>query len=158
MQELSKIKNSFLVDIEAIRINNHDCLREIGILHVRTNTYFSKHFIPCEDFYKLLNKDKKSFDFCFYNIHGLTYFPRPTLKQQTFLSCCEAPSYLFNLVGKYATIYYKGGHLERNLCQQLGLKCFDLEQIHLQYDTLKLPIQKVSNTLPSSLCTREIQL
>ena len=53
MRKIAAEKNSFLVDIEAIQIGNHNCIQEMAVLHIRIDTYFSKHFIPCEDFHKL---------------------------------------------------------------------------------------------------------
>ena len=82
MRKIAAEKNSFLVDIEAIQIGNHNCIREMAVLQTRTDTYFSKHFIPCEDFHKLSEKDKKTFNYCHHNVHGLTYLPQPTTEQK----------------------------------------------------------------------------
>ena len=83
-------------------------LQILKLVSVNINTYFSKHFIPYDDFHKLSKKDKKKFRYCHHNTHGLSYLPQPTT-EQTFLTCHEAPRYHQKVVGNIRKFISKEG-------------------------------------------------
>ena len=133
LQILSE-KNRALMDIEYIRISKtHRCIRKLYILADNGYTDMELDFYPCVRYKNLETKYQRSFRFCQNHIHKLTYNPK-----QYSAVCAAVLSNLneFIVHNNIATILYKGGTIEKEICEKLSIpsiniECFpELEKVH----------------------------
>ena len=115
-----------IVDIEAIKTTVHHCTRKLYDLHQNGVDEILTQYEPCvtfEEFEK--SPDFRSFVYCFNNVHKLPF------NAFNGKSCVDSSTDLKNFIAKYNInmIYYKGGHLEKDLCQEINVPCFNLEKV-----------------------------
>ena len=114
-----------ILDIEGIRISkDHVCTRKSYILH-ENGKDLCLEFKPCIDIIDLELKYYKSFRYCEREIHKLSYYPR------TNRPCADAARELKKFVEEYNidVVYYKGGHLEKDMCHTIKIPCFNIENV-----------------------------
>ena len=83
-------------------------------------------FVPCKKFDTLENKYKNSFRYCYQKIHHLSYYPT-----NTKLKCCDVLSKVNDFLESVnaCIVLYKGGCLEKRICEQLGIECYNIEYL-----------------------------
>ena len=114
-----------LLDIEYVQANkSHQCIRKLAILLEDGETFFVREFRPCMPWRSLELKYKKSFDYCRRNIHHLEYNPRCAAS-----NCADAIDTVRDILewNNVSRVLYKGGNIERKLCQQLGMPSKNIE-------------------------------
>ena len=142
-------KSWAILDVEYIQSSkNHKCIRKLYILAKNGYSDMEMEFYPCTRYRYLEPKYKRSFQFCRRNIHNLSYHP-----WKFSPLCSQAVPKLneFIVDNDLELILYKGGTIERDLCEDLyiesmNIECFgDLEkayshdprkEVHFYYDEL----------------------
>ena len=83
-----------------------------------------KEFYPCRRYKQLETKYQRSFQYCKRNIHKLTYDPKrfATLCSQALAKLNE-----FIVYNDITLILYKGGTIEKDLCEKLDIDCLNIE-------------------------------
>ena len=141
--------NYAVMDIEGITLwlngedqKPHNCLRKVAVLlSSNEHTVFEAH--PCVPYANLTNKEIKTYEYCYDYIHGLEYYPPETY--QPFIKCENIPEIVKDYLdfNKISMVYYKGGCLEKNLCEKIGFKCFNLEKIGVPKASNHNPLEEV---------------
>ena len=114
-----------LLDVEFIRTSSsHRCVRKLYILSKNGYTNMEKEFYPCRRYKQLESKYQRSFQYCKQNIHKLTYNPKRfvPLCSQTLTKLNE-----FIVYNDITLILYKGGTIEKDLCEELDIDCLNIE-------------------------------
>ena len=117
--------NFALIDCEGIQATKtHCCVRKVYMLAKDGMTDAEIVFVPCKQFKDLEKKYQRSFRYCYRNIHNLPYSPIDRK-----LKCCDAASGVkrFLETVNASVVLYKGGCLEKNICDQLGVECWNIE-------------------------------
>ena len=115
-----------VVDCEAIRSGNHECIRRLYILGKDGFTSLERDFRPCVDFEELCEKDRRSFRYCRKHIHHLKYYPAYSSPR-----CIDS----MDIVKRFITenninlLLYKGGVIERKLAEKLNISSYNIERI-----------------------------
>ena len=129
-----KEKKWILMDIEFIRTSpTHRWIRKIYILAKNGIDEMEQEFYPCKHYKDLESKYQRSFQFCRRNIHNLSFQP-----WRFSAECCQVVAKLSDFIANndIDVILYKGGTIERELCDELdipsiNIECFkDLEKVH----------------------------
>ena len=125
-RELLK-KHWALLDIEFIRISStHRCIRKLYIL-AKNGGHMELEFLPCVPYCQLERKYQKSFNFCRRNIHRLSYKPKKYSP-----ACSQVLTLLkeFIINNCVELVLYKGGTIERDLCNEMNIMSFNIECLH----------------------------
>ena len=114
-----------VLDCEMIKtLEKHTCVRSMYILleNEVTNKYIE--FLPCVDIKEIGFKYRRSFEYCTRYIHKLPYY---TLKMSG--PCYTAPTELERFIKKnnVSLIFYKGGEMEKHLCEYIGVPSYNIE-------------------------------
>ena len=131
--EMMREKNFAIMDIEYIRTSEtHQCIRKLYILAKNGYSDVELDFYPCVQYKDLNKRYQHSFRFCQNHIHKLSYYP------QQYASPCStvlAKVNTFIVYNDIDLILYKGGTIEKDLCDALcvpsyNIECFqDLEKV-----------------------------
>ena len=124
-KEYFNAKNWTLLDIEYIQCTRtHRCIRKFYILAKNGYTDLQLECIPCEPLHKLEKKYQKAFHFCQSEIHKLPYYP-----EGSSLPCSAAVERLNSFIknNKIDLVFYKGGDIERKVCDELYINSFNIE-------------------------------
>src|SRR5277367_5714281 len=116
-----------IIDFEAFFYNGQHLLKEIGIIYTYDEPIFNyKVQLPVR-FYDLTMKDKKSAMYCTNYIHGLRFENKPT--DITYTECISILKETHENIqwNGFSHIAYKGGIIEHNLLNMLGIPCINLE-------------------------------
>ena len=128
-KEYVKTKNWALLDIEYIQCTRtHKCVRKLYMLAKDGYMDLLLEFFPCEPLHKLDKKYQRAFHYCQKEIHKLPYCPSPPSPP-----CWTAVKELNNFIvdNDIELIFYKGGEIEKNLCKELDIQSFDIENFSL---------------------------
>ena len=123
--EMLREKNWALMDIEYIRTSQtHRCVRKLYILVDNGYDELELDFYPCVRYKDLETKYKRSFKFCQREIHKLTYNPK-----QYSPVCAAVLGNLneFIVNNDIGFILYKGGTIEKDLCEELDIPSYNIE-------------------------------
>ena len=116
-----------LIDIEYIQTSEqHKCIRKLYILAKDGYTELEREFYVCKRYKQLDRKYKRAFDFCRKNIHKLTYEP------DYFAPPCKIAGEIvknFLTSNQIQYMLYKGGTIEKDLCNHIDVKSFNIECI-----------------------------
>ena len=82
-------------------------------------------FKPCKPLYELPKFYQRSFRFCENHIHKLSYYP--SHKYAPRCSKVLEKINTFIVYNNIDVILFKGGTIERRLCQELGIPSYNLE-------------------------------
>ena len=118
-------KNWALLDIEYIQCTRtHKCIRKLYILARDGFTDLKLEFHPCKPLRELERRYQRAFKYCRARIHQLTYFPDGPASP-----CSTAAEKLNKFVvdNDIGVILYKGGQVEKNLCDELDIDSFNIE-------------------------------
>ena len=114
-----------IVDIEYVQCTRtHKCIRKLYILANDGFTDMEMEFYPCKLYEELKKKYQHSFQFCFKHIHKLPYYP-----QECSTPCSTAMEKIrrFIMDNNIDLVLYKGGNVEKELCEELSIPSFNIE-------------------------------
>ena len=117
-----------LLDVEFIRIlSTHRCIRKLYILSKNGQSHMELEFLPCVPYSQLERKYQKSFNFCQRNIHRLRYNPRKYSP-----GCRQVLTLLKEFITNNSVelIHYKGGSIEKDMCNEMNIISFNIEHLH----------------------------
>ena len=118
-------KNWALLDIEYIQCTRtHKCIRKLYILAKDGYTDLKLEFFPCKPFPALERRYQRAFRYCQQEIHKLSYCPEGPSSP-----CSTAAEKLnkFIVDNEIDLVLYKGGIVEKNLCDELDIDSFNIE-------------------------------
>ena len=118
-------KNWALLDIEYIQCTRtHKCIRKLYILAKDGYTDLKLEFFPCQPFPALERRYQRAFRYCQQEIHKLSYCPEGPSSP-----CSTAAEKLnkFIVDNEIDLVLYKGGIVEKNLCDELDIDSFNIE-------------------------------
>ena len=118
-------KNWALLDIEYIQCTHtHKCIRKLYILAKDGYTDLKLEFFPCKPFPTLERRYQRAFRYCQQEIHKLSYCPEGPSSP-----CSTAAEKLnkFIVDNEIDLVLYKGGIVEKNICDKLDIDSFDIE-------------------------------
>ena len=113
-----------ILDIETIQMDKtHACVRKLYILCSDGITDCEREFTVCLPLQKLEKKYQAAFIYCKNNIHRLDYYPKGLSN-----ACIFAVDTLktFVKMNGVRVVLFKGGIIERRLCETAGIKYFDI--------------------------------
>ena len=119
------------IDIDGFQTKDTFIVRELGWSDGDTSSCF--HYTHDVRFSDLTLKDKRTANYVRYKIHGLTFRPSPREYRYFQLHKQDELRYdIQELYELFATkdktlVAYKGGHIEKNILQELGIPHIDLE-------------------------------
>ena len=119
--------NWALLDVEFIRISpTHRCIRKLYILGANGYSDMDREFYPCKQYKDLNRKYQRSFQYCKQHIHKLTYSPKKYSAE-----CAQVLRKLnqFIVNNGIELVLYKGGTIERDLCEALNIPSFNIENL-----------------------------
>ena len=126
-----KFKSWALLDIEYVQVSKyHKCIRKLYVLTGDGKCDLEMEFTPCVPYYFLSEKDQRSFRWCTNHIHKLPYYPATMSRP-----CIASHSIIRIFVNNHnvEVVLYKGGTIERDVCQRLRIESQNIEV----YDKLK---------------------
>ena len=118
-------KTCAILDVEfIITSSSHRCIRKLYILAENGYTEMEMEFYPCKRYNELDLKYKRSYQFCRRNIHNLSYNP-----WNFSPPCSQVLLKLNDFIASngITMILFKGGIVERNMCEQLGIESMNIE-------------------------------
>ena len=125
--ELMRENNWAILDVEYIQTSKeHHCVRKLYMLAKDGFTEKELEFHPCVRYRSMDKRNKRSFNYCKAHIHKLPFYPR------TYASPCDTA---LEKIGRFIDdnyidfVLYKGGDIEKKLCQQLCIPSYNIECI-----------------------------
>ena len=115
-----------ILDIEGIQVtHDHICTRKLYILDSCGNDH-EEEFVVCRDFHQLDKKFKNAYHYCRRRVHHLPYYP-----QRLSIPCHSSRNIVRNFIQKNGinVILFKGGTIERHLCEDIGVNYYDIGNI-----------------------------
>ena len=109
-----------VLDCEGIQITKDlMCIRMMYVLLNDELTNMYLEFVPCQDIKEIDIKYQNSFKYCRRCIHKLNYYPKNMAGP-----CYTAPMELQRFINQnnIKIILFKGGQMEKMLCQNLDVK------------------------------------
>ena len=96
--------------------------------NVKPRKNFCYEFWPCEHFDDIPLAQTRAFLYCYKYIHKLPYYP-----QNDDLQCKDAKTMLMKFItdNNIKLIYYKGGCVEKKLCEEIGIESKNLEDFYI---------------------------
>ena len=126
LTKLKKEKNWGLMDVEYIRTSKeHCCIWKLYILAKDGYTDMELDFYPCKPYKELEKRYQRSFRFCRAHIHKLPY--NSTHKYAPSCHTVLAKVNTFLVYNSIDFILYKGGVIEKELCDELSIPCYNIE-------------------------------
>ena len=123
-----KFKKWALMDIEYIQSSyTHKCIRKLYVLTGDGKWDMEVDFYPCVSYHSLPDKYQRSFQYCAKHIHKLSYRPK-TLSHP----CISALDVIRNFINEHdvEVVLYKGGTIERDICEKLLIESRNIEAIN----------------------------
>ena len=117
-----------IVDIEGIQVNEtHICVREMYILADDGITDYHQEFVACSSFQQIEKKYQNAFIFCKRFIHKLNYYPKKKKSEPCTLAATRLKTFIKS--NNIDVVFFKGGVIEKRLCDVAGIRCFDIGSI-----------------------------
>ena len=116
-----------IIDCEGIQTSKtHICIRKMYILAGDGVTNHQQEFVPCASFRDIEDKYKKAFTYCKKKIHKLNYYPKTmSMPCRTAIRRLQT----FIEINNIKMILFKGGVIEKRLCEDLGIEYYDIGSI-----------------------------
>ncbi len=85
-------------------------------------------------------KWQQAYKFCYYKIHHLKYLPTGAA-----LKCAESPPIIKDILewNGVGVVYYKGGHVERDFCREIGISSRNIEEFGAPRATSHDPLEEL---------------
>ena len=120
-------RNFVILDIEYIRTSeNHCCVRKLYLLSKDGISEQEAEFVPCKNFIDMEQKYQNSFLYCQRRIHHLSFLPKNRIFSCTHVN--QRIKEFMNILGA-DLILYKGGHIEKDICVEIGIESYNIEQL-----------------------------
>ena len=132
-----------LLDIEYIQATkSHKCIRKLACLAKNGFAELNLEFSPCKPLQKLERRYWRSYHFCQAEIHQLPYYPIGPSSP-----CSTAIEKLNNFItdNEIDLILYKGGDIEKKLCDELEIASFNIEYFNLEKAYSHDPYEEVNH-------------
>ena len=114
-----------IMDMECIQITKtHKCVRKLFIL--TKNSSLNQEFYPCKRYSEIARKYQESFRYCKKHVHRLKYDP------WNYSPDCKVANQIvkkFINEKKVEFILYKGGDVERNMFEFIGIPSYNIETL-----------------------------
>ena len=120
-------KNFAIIDCEYIQTSaRHKCIRSMYILTKDGFTSERREFSACKRYYELEDKYKRAFQYCRRHIHKLPYDPKCSSPH-----CTQSTTVLYEFIVKHNVklVLYKGGQIEKELCDEINFPSFNIERL-----------------------------
>jgi len=114
---------TLIIDLEGFILSNGFIARELGWCTIRGEND-SQHFYSRVRYKDLNYKDRRTVQFVYKHIHGLRFeasFKEAALPQRDLEAVIRA-------LYRGGLVAYKGGHLEKDLLDKMGLPSINLEE------------------------------
>ncbi len=127
-------------DVKTTTQDHTQCRRKIAILLDDGETSFVREYKPCVQKNLLKPKWQRAYKWCFYNIHNLIYEPTGAA-----LKCKESPPIIKDILtwNGITMVFYKGGQVERELCEQIGIASRNIEEFGAPRATSHDPLEEL---------------
>ena len=125
LSDVLRVKAWAILDIEYIQTTrSHKCIRKLYMLEKGAFSSLEHEFYPCRQYQDLEWKYQKSFRFCRAHIHKLSYNP-----EKRSSPCSTASEKIRNFITEKEIdiVFYKGGTIEKNLCEELLIPSMNIE-------------------------------
>lgn len=131
LQNLQKI--CLIIDLDGFRIGNHKefLVREIGYASITKDQVNSVRFNLTDYFKNLTPADFATINYCRKFIHGLSFRPLPGEKDAIHIKNLNKviwTIYVNNKTFDKNVIAYKGGHIEKDILNDLEIPSMNLEE------------------------------
>ena len=118
-----------IVDFDGYQVKGHPYIvRELGVCSVLQGSFrwFLENTLP---YVWLEKRDRKTVNYVYHNIHGLRFEPTPQEKAlpQHMIKPLIDVTYQRSRTQQQTIVAYKGGHLEKDLLDELRIPCVNLE-------------------------------
>ena len=127
LSEVLRAKTWAILDVEYIQTtSSHKCIRKFYMLEKGASASLEQEFFPCIQYNDLERKYQKSFRFCRAHIHKLSYNP----EERQSSPCSAAAEEINGFVtdNEIEIIMYKGGDVEKFICEELEIPSLNIEQ------------------------------
>ena len=124
--EVLRVKTWAILDVEYIQTTrSHKCIRKLYMLEKGASSNLEQEFYPCLQYQDLERRYQKSFRFCRAHIHKLSYNP-----EKRSSPCSTAIEKIHNFIteNEIEIVMYKGGCVEKNLCEELQIPSMNIEE------------------------------
>ena len=123
--EMMLEKNYAIMDVEYIRTSRtHRCVRKLYMLAKNGFDDLELEFYSCVRYKDLKNKYQRSFQYCKNNIHKLQYDP---IRYSPECTTAASKVNTFIVYNNIDFILYKGGTIEKELCDQLCISSYNID-------------------------------
>ena len=118
-----------IIDFDGYQVKHHPFIvREIGLYSVPHGSFswFLENKLP---YLSLEQRDRKTVNYVFRHIHGLRFessLPEKALPQHMIKPMIDSAYHRSRTPNRYM-VGYKGGHLEKDLLNELQIPCVNLE-------------------------------
>ena len=129
-KEYVKTRNWVLLDVEYIQCtHSHKCVRKLYMLAKDGYMDLLLEFFPCQPLHKLDKKYQRTFRYCQREIHKLPYYPSSSSPP-----CWTGVKKLNNFIvdNDIELVFYKGGEIEKKLCEELDIQSFNIENFNVE--------------------------
>lgn len=119
-----------VVDFEGFRVRKQFRCREFGFYCMNMKFSFSYRFDLSKLEHQLSEKERKTARFCTRSIHGLSFNPMSNEKycyQPEELKMLLMKEWEYSKKGEKVIVAYKGGHIERELLEELHIPNLNIE-------------------------------
>ena len=118
-----------IVDLDGYKVKHHPYIvRELGLYSVSHGSFswFLENTLP---YVSLEKRDRKTVNYVYYHIHGLRFESTPQEKAlpQHMIKPLIDVAYQRSRTQQRTMVAYKGGHLEKDLLDELQIPCVNLE-------------------------------
>ena len=129
-KEYVKTRNWVLLDIEYIQCTQtHKCVRKLYMLAKDGYMDLLLEFFPCQSLREQSKKYQRTFRYCQREIHKLPYYPLSPSPP-----CLNVLKELNNFIvdNDIELVFYKGGDIEKNLCKELDIQSYNIENFDIE--------------------------
>ena len=123
-----KDKVCMILDLKGFFVDKTFRVRELGY-YTWQEKFGRQAFYMKTDWGNLSPRDRKAVSCVNYNVHGVTYQPRREEKAYEYYRVEEAMRDLYEAckTDTRTVVTYKGGHVEKDLLNNLNIPCVNLE-------------------------------
>lgn len=118
-----------IIDLDGFRIDGKYYVREMGVASLTRNVYETYSFHIRKNWKRIAQADKKHIWFCTQNVHGLRLYPEKGewAHSHDSLKDIVRMCYEENKTREKFIVAFKGGHVEQDLLNEMGIPHKNLE-------------------------------
>ena len=132
------------------------CIREMYILADDGITDYHQEFVVCSSFQQIEKKYQRAFIFCKRFVHKLNYYPKG-ISELCILAAMRLKTFVKS--NNIDVVFFKGGVIEKRLCDVAGIRCFDIGSIvpKVQIHNPRIEVHSHFHYLTLHYCKKEIE-